>query len=268
MQLTRRRLLQLSVGNLLAGQLWPGTLAAKDPPAGSFHFAVLNDLHYLDRRSGTWFEDRVLPSLRRAEGPPAFIILAGDLAENGTREQLGPVKDLFDGLRIPYHVVVGNHDYRTQTDRSVYDDLFPRQSNYSFEHQGWQFIGLDSSEGLRYQDTSIARATLGWLDDNLPRLNREKPTVVFTHFPLGSEVRYRPRNAEDLLNKFRDLNLRAVFSGHFHGTTERTVGRAVLTTNRCCAISRGNHDGSRQKGYFSCRAHEGQIHRTFVEVTN
>ncbi|HYV37873.1 MAG TPA: metallophosphoesterase [Gemmataceae bacterium] len=266
MRITRRRMLQMSAGSLLASGLWPGALAAQPPQTGAFRFLVINDLHYIDQRCGTWFDQRVLPPIRQAQQRPDFILVVGDLVENGTRAQFGPVKDLLDGLHIPYHVVIGNHDWRTQTERTIYKVMFPNQINYTFEHQGWQFIGLDTTEGTNYQNTSIASDTMRWLDDNLPRLNRQRPTVVFTHFPMGPTVTYRPRNAETLLNKFRDFNLQAVYNGHFHGFTERTVGRSIVTTNRCCAISRNNHDGSREKGYFQCQARERRIERTFVEV--
>ena len=47
----------------------------------------------------------------------------------------------------------------------------------------------------------------------------------------------------------------------------RTLGSAALTTDKCCAISRENHDGTPEKGYFICQAKAGRISRTFVEVT-
>jgi len=261
-------MLKMSIGSLLASGLWPGTLEAQNSPAsGAFRFIVLNDIHYLDARSGTWLEQRVLPQFRRVERRPHFVIIAGDLADNGTAAELGPVRDIFQSLHIPVHVVVGNHDYRTQTDRKFFDDLFPNQLNYTFAHDGWQFIGLDTSEGLRYQNTSVNATTLRWLDDNLPRLDRKRPTVVFTHFPLGPGVTNRPRNADDVLNRLRTFNLQGVFCGHYHALTERLVGQTLITTNRCCSISRGNHDNSRQKGYFSCQTEDGRVKRMFVEVT-
>lgn len=76
----------------------------------------------------------------------------------------------------------------------------------------------------------------------------------------------RPLNADALLTRLLEFNLVAVFDGHFHGFTERVVGRTVLTTNRCCAISRDNHDGTKEKGYFLCTASAGGIQREFVEV--
>ena len=180
--------------------------------------------------------------------------------------ELGPVKEIFGSLGMPLHVVPGNHDYLTQTDRSAYDSLFPGRSNYHFKHNGWQFVALDTTEGLRYEKTSVPDATLRWLDDNMRKLSKRRPTVCFTHFPLGNGAPMRPLNADMLLERFRDYNLLAVFSGHHHGFTERFHEGTCLVTNRCCAISRTNHDKTKEKGYFLCEVADGVIDRTFVEV--
>ena len=82
----------------------------------------------------------------------------------------------------------------------------------------------------------------------------------------GAGVSMRPLNADDLLERFTDHHLVAVFNGHFHGFTEKKLGSAVITTNRCCSISRRNHDGTTEKGYFLCTAGEGAIRRDFIEV--
>ena len=76
----------------------------------------------------------------------------------------------------------------------------------------------------------------------------------------------RPRNADDLLNRFLEFNLSAAFCGHYHGLTERTLRAATITTDRCCSRVRGNHDGSKEKGWFVCRATaSGEVTRRFVE---
>ena len=43
------------------------------------------------------------------------------------------------------------------------------------------------------------------------------------------------------------------------------VSTATVTTNRCCALKRNNHDGTKQKGYFVCEVMEGVLVRRFVE---
>ena len=127
-------------------------------------------------------------------------------------------------------------------------------------------MALDTTEGTKYQDTTIAVDTLKWLDDRLLKLDKKKPLVVFTHFPLGDGVKMRPTNADAILKRLMPYNLRAAFSGHYHAFTEKSAGEAVLSTNKCCAFSRGNHDGTKEKGYFLVVARDGKLTRTFVEV--
>jgi hypothetical protein len=107
---------------------------------------------------------------------------------------------------------------------------------------------------------------LKFLDTTLPKLDKKRPLIVFTHFPLGDGVRMRPTNADEVLKRFTEYNLRAVYSGHFHSFTEKKAGETVLTTNKCCAISRNNHDGTKEKGYFLVQAKGGKLERTFVEM--
>jgi len=264
--LTRRDALRkLSAGTLLTLGLWPGALRAGIFGWGGhrdFKFIVVNDLHYMDDASGHWLEGVVRQM--KPHGAELCLVV-GDLADEGKREYLGATNEILRGLGSPFYPVIGNHDHLTQTDRSPYTDVFPSRLNFHFEHRGWQFVGLDSSEGLHYQETQISAETLRWLDNNLWRLSKKKPTVMFTHFPMGVGVKYRPKNADALLDRFRDFNLQAVYNGHFHSFTERKLTNTIVTTNRCCALKRNNHDGTKEKGYFVCSISEGAIHREFVE---
>ena len=264
--ISRREMLRLSAGQLLALGLWPGALRAEGrADSGEFTFIVVNDLHYQSERCGAWFE-RVVRQMKATDPKPALCLILGDYAEHGTAKEIGAAKDAFAGLGMPTFGVIGNHDYTAGDDRSAYEKLFPKPLNYAREQGGWQFVGLDTTEGRQSSGTTIGAATLRWVDERLPALDRTKPLAIFTHFPLGLLTPGRPKNADDLLIRFKEHNLQAVFNGHFHGFTERKLGRVTLTTNRCCAISRENHDGTKEKGYFLCTAKDGKVTRTFVEV--
>lgn len=245
--------------------LWPGcTTNPKPTLSASFQFLVVNDTHYMSEECGTWLQRVVgqMKSHRDAE----FCLLVGDLVETGHRSHIGAVSDLFGTLRIPVYSQIGNHDYLTGEDRSGYEAVFPDRLNYWIEHRGWQFVGFDSTEGTKYEATTIQPATLDWLRNTVPRLNRSQPTVLFTHFPLGAGVRYQPKNADVALDFFREHNLRGVFNGHFHGYTERAWNHATVVTNKCCALKRGNHDGTKEKGYFHCTVKDGILSKQFVQV--
>jgi 3',5'-cyclic AMP phosphodiesterase CpdA len=205
-----------------------------------------------------------------------MVLIVGDLADNGHAAQEAAQRDIFDTLGVPYHVVPGNHDHLTDDDRSGYDAIFGKFLNYTFDHNGWRFIALDTTQGVQYQDTTIQPATLNWLDENLPKFDKSQPTIVFTHFPMGPHVPYRPTNSDALLERLKPFNIQAIFDGHFHGFTERffkwdpptkrSFDAFPITTDKCCALKRWNHDGTKEKGYFLCQAKDGRLTREFVEV--
>jgi len=258
-------MLGLSASALLSLGLWPGALRAQGKRrAGNFNFVVINDIHYINEKCAAFLE-RVLQKVKA--GPKAeFCLLAGDLSHHGTEAELRAVKEIFGTLGIPLFALPGNHDYVTQTDRNPYETVFPGRLNYYFVHNGWQFVGFDSTEGLRADKTTIHEPAVDFLVSTLKKISKTEPTVAFTHFPLGEKVEKRPLNAEAVLNMFREHNLQATFGGHHHAFTERNFQQATLVTNRCCSFSQPNHDGTKEKGYFICDARDGHISRSFVEV--
>lgn len=266
---TRRDLLRASAGSLLAAGLWPGALSAGRRADDGFTFVAVNDLHFKNEKCEPWFQT-VSKSILGLKDKPDFLLVVGDLTENGTAAQLGKMTDVLKALKLPYYTVIGNHDYAARTDRKPYEAACPKSLNQHFEHKGWQFVGLDTSDekdGTKYQGVTVGKPTLAWIDETVPKLDPKKPTVVFTHFPLGDRVNMRLSNADLVLDKFKPVNLRGVFNGHYHALTEKTIrGDVLVTTNRCCAFSVNNHDKSKEKGYFVCTAKDDKVTRQFVEV--
>jgi predicted MPP superfamily phosphohydrolase len=210
--------------------------------------------------------EKVIASMKQLRGPIDFCLIAGDLTEDGSHAQISAVRDLFKTLKMPVHTVLGNHDYKPKsTDRSAYEEFLPKAINYTLEHRGWQLIALDSTDGVKAQ-VAIQKHTLDFVTETIAKLDRKRPTIVFTHFPLGPKVPNRATNADVVLEQLKPLNLQAILGGHYHAYTERKLGEALATTNRCCSFKVNNHDGTKEKGYFICRAKSGRVERQFVEV--
>jgi 3',5'-cyclic AMP phosphodiesterase CpdA len=261
----RSALQRLSLWSALGLGLWPGCQSPKAQTGGRFQFLVVNDLHHASAECDPWFE--ALIKQMRAHRGAELALLGGDLADNAAPASLAAIRDHFRGLGRPFHAQIGNHDQAAAADRRAYEQNFPGQINYTFEHRGWQFVGIDTTQGVDWEKTRVQPATLTWLDDQLPRLDRRRPTVVFTHFPLGAGVNMSPLNSDEVLRRFAEFNLRGVFCGHYHAYTERQAGAAVVLTNRCCARVRGNHDNTKEKGYWLVTADGGTLSREFVEFT-
>lgn len=254
---------------LLAAGLWPGALRAAAAAGGSteeFVFVAANDFHHHEPACDEWFT--ALFRQIAAHKDVAFCLGLGDLANQGRPESIAAIARLAKAAGLRFHATPGNHDNDLEETAAVFDRVLPGQRNCRFEHQGWQFLMIDSTDGKKWKETQVSPATLAWLKAELPRIDRRQPLVLATHFPLAASTPYCPLNAEEVLAYLVDHNLRLVLGGHHHGRTEVVRGDYQLATNACCGRVIGNHDGTNAKGYWLCRAHtDGRVERVFVEFT-
>lgn len=263
LRITRRTFL----GSLGSAAALAGLGACAGLRRSPFRFLVVNDLHHASVDCDPFFA-RLVDDMRR-HTDAQFCLIVGDLADQGRPESFRAIRDAFARLERPVYCVPGNHDCDQEKNTHLYAGIFPGQLNHRFDHAGWQFVGLDTTDGNNWGSTTIQPATFAWLDATLPQLDRQAPTVLFTHFPLVPGVHptlpLTPGNATDLVARFDGWNLRCAFTGHYHARTERSHGNATLLTNCCCARVRDNHDGTIPEGYLRCTAHpDGTIERELI----
>ena len=242
-----------------------GRCDSEMPPTsvGPIRFVVINDLHHADAACDPWMEAlfRQVAKTERAN----FCFGLGDFADAGQRESIVTIDLLAKLSGLPFYVTPGNHDLELSPVDGWFAEVFPGRRNYTFTKNGWQFVVVDTTEGMKYDDVIISPKTLAWLEEKVPTLDQRAPTVLATHFPLASEVEFCPLNADQLLQRLTGLNLRGIFSGHFHGRTSNFRGGVELVTNTCVSRVRHNRDGTNVKGYWVCDgAPTGEITRQFV----
>jgi 3',5'-cyclic AMP phosphodiesterase CpdA len=241
--------------------------------AGEFSFAVLNDLHHAGPECDPWFEGLASAVAARR---PQFALLLGDLAHRGAPESFAALERIWRAAGVAVFPVPGNHDNDVAGDPRHYAEVFPARRNYRFGHAGWQFVGLDTTDGTVWEEATIAAETLAWFEAQVDRWDSAAPTIVFTHFPLAPGIANEhgalmtPRNAPELLARIAaQSNVRAVLSGHFHGNTERRHGGLLLATGACCSRVDHAHDGSSTKGWWWCTASaDGGLRREFVALAS
>ena len=140
-------------------------------------------------------------------------MLSGDVTEYGSREQLRLAKELLDGLKIPCHVIPGNHD--TKWSESGATD-FPRlwqEDRFVFEQGGFRFIGMHQGPLMKMGDGHWAPQDVRWLEETLKKLpDPNQPIIFITHYPIDDGI----ANWYVVLDLLKKYNTQVVLCGHGH----------------------------------------------------
>src|SRR5580765_926676 len=215
--------------------LWLALLLAVLPSGllaetSSFRFAWLSDTHV----GSTTGEEDLRASVRDINSMTglAFVIVSGDVTEYGSREQLQLAKQIFDGLKIPCHVVPGNHD--TKWSESGATD-FPRiwkEDRFVFEHGGFRFIAMHEGPVMKMGDGQWAPQDVRWLETTLKAMpDANQPIVFITHYPIDNGI----ANWFLVLDVLKKYNTQVALCGHIHRNSKDSfeglpgvMGRANL----------------------------------------
>lgn len=127
---------------------------------------------------------RAVTHLLELPSRPDAVIVTGDCADNGTREEYAEFKSLIQPLPMPVYVAPGNHDSRAvmlETFGPQGTSPLPGFVQYVVEDGPLRLIALDThvpgeSGGL------LDPPRLRWLSDRLEEAPR-RPTLIFMHHP-------------------------------------------------------------------------------------
>lgn len=186
-------------------------LAAPDADAHSpFRFALLSDVQEaIDDVGDVFARINEQKSLR-------FLLGAGDLTEQGTREQLVRYQSELSLLSVPYFTTLGNHELGTTPD--LFHDYFGR-GNFQFRFHGVYFTLLDSASA------SLDPIVYDWLDTWLGRAERSVH-VVAMHIPPIDPIGVRNGSwasrseAAKLLGRLAQGRVDLTLYGHVHSYYE------------------------------------------------
>jgi hypothetical protein len=218
----------------------------------SFRFVVLCDVHLTvaDLAGSRAQLRRAVDEINSFATHIDFVLVAGDLAQSSVAADLAlelqAAKDELARLAVPYHVALGDHDITSTGDDAAFRSLFG-PATYRFAHRGVQFVDLRTA--TTPDAATISTTALDSLSRWLGEISPSAPLIVYAHHPLGPVTPYGVTNRQAFYDLVDAYNLRAVFSGHYHGLFEEQRHGAWYCTTRALSLHRTNHDGDETKGY-------------------
>lgn len=170
----------------------------------------------------------------------AFVVFTGDNINYATDEDLKLFASIIKKLKVPYYVVIGNHDvYKTngmpkthylEILRKSNIKIHQRKPNYKWRKKGFEFLIVDGAkEVIPGPAGYFKKDTLNWLDKTLTQ-NKRRTVVIFQHFPIeypegvkGRLKTHRTYKVEDYKAVIaKHNNVLAIVSGHLHTNGENT----------------------------------------------
>jgi 3',5'-cyclic-AMP phosphodiesterase len=177
-----------------------------------FKIAVLSDAHYHfnDLRDAI---DRI-----NADTLVAFVVVTGDLTENGLLKEFEIFHQLMSSLNTPYLTVIGNHDYLSNGVQ-VYRQIFG-PVNYSFFFKDFKFIMWDN---IRWESNS--EPDWKWfraeISDRREDQREASRIIPFSHIPPNDG---QLADSAAVIHKlFLENGIRLSVHGHKHEYTNEQL---------------------------------------------
>lgn len=224
--------------------------AATGGAVSPFSFAVFSDAHLFDIQDHRYdaFLEQAVEDVNNMKPLPDFVVVVGDIAQTGKRSELEKGKRILAKLKVPLHVIPGEHDWYLDLGEA-WRDIFGSPT-WSFDHKGVHFIGMNSilvrdfwtPMGLTPEQRMVVmeeleshivgpwgvrEEQLKWLKKDVHGLAKNTPVVIFTHSPLWD---YYPRwnfqteDAPQIRKTLSKFDRVMSFHGHVHQVVYNKIG--------------------------------------------
>lgn len=178
-----------------------------------FRFAQLTDLH-LSPNNPNPTED-LLRSVAQINAMDNidFVLVTGDITEEGDRASMEKVKSCLDLLKVKYYVALGNHETKwSDSGCTAFGEIFGSE-RFEFEHKGFLFLGFNSGPLMRMAYGHVVPQDIRWMTERMEQAGKDKPVMLVTHYPMkDGDV----DNWYEVTDAVRPYNIRLFIGGHYH----------------------------------------------------
>lgn len=181
--------------------------------AQHLRIAQLTDIHLADNMPQN--REALLRNIDRINALDSidFVLITGDVSEDGDRKSLTIARDCFQTLKRPYYVCMGNHETKwSDSGCTAWQEIFGYE-RFEYTCKGVHFLGFNTGPLMRMAFGHVVAQDIKWLRERLSSYPKGEPVVIVTHYPLLSEDMDNSNEVTDLL---RQYNVSLCIGGHYH----------------------------------------------------
>ena len=265
--------------------------------SSEFSFAFLTDIHLQPELNAQEGYMKAIKAVNELD--PDFVITGGDQIMDALGVEYERAEMLYDlyiettsEFNMPVYNTLGNHDvFGLSVESGIdpshseyYKNLFQKRigkSYYSFDHDGWHFLVLDSIDKTvdRTYFGKIDEEQMAWIADDLKNIGKDTPIVLATHIPFISVIRQiragsteaNPAgwiivNSKEVLELFQGYNLKLVLQGHLHSLEEINVGGITFITGGAVSANwwEGPYHGL-EEGFVLIKVREDEFEWEYID---
>lgn len=263
-----------------------------------FKFAFLTDIHLQPEKNAIKGFKLAIDTINKLQ--PNFVVTGGDLIMDALEQTYNRSDSLYDIyleaselFEMPVYNTMGNHEVfgwfngnaadtvHNEYGKAMFENRLDRKRYYSFSEGGWRFYVFDSTHKKDEHSYYgyIDSTQISWLKEDLSHIGKNIPIAIITHIPLvtvwtqlnyGAEQGNQPgvvvTNAKDILELFKNHNLKLVLQGHLHFYEDITVNGTRFVTGGAVSAKwwDGPNDGL-EEGFVMVYVKDGNTRLEYID---
>jgi outer membrane protein assembly factor BamB/predicted phosphohydrolase len=184
----------------------------KTEKSQNIKFVQLTDLHVSVGNDNDFLLQNIVKEINNSDNE--FVVVTGDLTNRGADDELNQVHAILANLKIPYHVISGNHETNWSESAGLTYKKIWGDDRFVFSKGNYLFVGFPCGPYMKMGDGFVKHEDVLWLDKTLKDSlkNNTKKVLNFAHYPLDNSV----SNYKEVLAVLEKYPTVASFCGHGH----------------------------------------------------
>ena len=199
------------ISNLIKKAFFAFCILTGTATMSAVDFTLLTDIHVVPGNENQLQLEKAIQEINSNKSE--FVILSGDLSNEGSDKELFNVKQILDKLQKPLYIIPGNHETSwSQSALKTFNDIWDND-RFVFESDSLIFIGINCGPYMKMGDGHIKQEDLIWLDKELAqRCTPGKRVVSVNHYPIQPDL----DNWQDYIAILQKYPTIAHICGHYH----------------------------------------------------